>query len=206
MNITNHARRKYEQQQFSDNDDQLSSEDEDDSEDERPAQLLAMFTKMFGDKKHNKPGSSKEVCNKYLAGRCTWGGKCFRQHPEGKEGSKKFTSSRKEGVRCYNCQEMGTHLAKDCDKPAKERANQVQDDKKNSEVTEGETTLSDFLAGLTGEQAHMAIHSTITDSSGDEWCPELLGSSSDASEDDDTTTESTDTREKKCSRVSGQVL
>ena len=116
--------------QHLDSDDEQTSED--DSGEDRPAQLLAMFTKMLSSRKPNtKPGSNKEVCRKYLAGKCTWGSKRFRQHPEGKEGSKKEDVSRKEGIRCYNCQEVGSHIAHDCKQPKVQRANQAQDETKN---------------------------------------------------------------------------
>ena len=57
----------------------------------------------------NKNNKKKEVCNNYLWGRCKYGKKCHRHHPQGKEGSRK-------GTKCAACGREG-HWSAECKRP-----------------------------------------------------------------------------------------
>ena len=50
-----------------------------------------------------KQRASKEICRNFLRGKCTFGKRCFRIHPEGKEGTQPatFTGS------CFKCGKVG---------------------------------------------------------------------------------------------------
>ena len=58
-----------------------------DDQEQDTAAIMALFTKAIQAKNSKK--DKDEVCRNYLAGRCSFGEKYRRQHPPGKEGTKK---------------------------------------------------------------------------------------------------------------------
>jgi hypothetical protein len=128
-------------------------------------QMFAAFSKWKGTQK-TPSEQAKETCNNYLAGRCTFGDKCKRIHPAGKEGSKPRSKDKDKRpdsgtIRCYNCQRDGVkpfHIAKDCPFPKKERALATTEEKVSRPIAEGETTLKDFLRSLVKNPTRAHLH------------------------------------------------
>ena len=77
--------------------------------------LMAMFTKAI--QASNSKKNNDEVCRNYLYGRCTFGEKCRRQHPPGKEGTKKGADredrSKSKAFKCHTCGKPG-HFTREC--------------------------------------------------------------------------------------------
>ena len=113
----------------------------------------------------SKDGGAAEVCRNYLAGKCTYE-KCKRQHPVGKAGSKTRGGGSKEKrkMRCFNCQQMSTHLAADCTNPRVERPVQAQANSAMVDDTTrstNEITMEDFLQSLVNPQSASMMVTTV---------------------------------------------